>query len=222
MSFWKKTHTVQYRACQDSNKRHPRRLQDALKKRSRPPKKPPRQPKKPQRRMKSIPRGPQDLPTEPQIDPNYAKRGWIFHNREGKAGVKKVLFCGAFRVILHGIIYGAFSKLLCREGQVLPFSQVPSYSYKHGPLSNATMTCVRMFFCDCEASWTNWICWHYRCDKCNSRRIMGQGGDADWTMISLNCKHCSPSYAYFHLVLKTVFFIEEIAGAKRMIYVSIV
>ena len=33
--------------------------------------------------------------------------------------------------------------------------------------------------------------------------------------------YCSPSYAYFHLVLKTVFFIEEIAGAKRMIYVSI-
>ena len=120
------------------------------------------------------------------------------------------------------LFYGAFSKLLCREGQVLPFSQVPSYSYKHGPLSNATMTCMRMFFCDCESSWTNWICWHYRCDKCNSRRIMGQGGDADWTMISLNCKHCSPSYAYFHLVLKTVFFIEEIAGAKRMIYVSIV
>ena len=137
-------------------------------------------------------------------------------------GYSSCLFCGTFHGVFHGIIYGVFSKLLCREGQVLPFSQVPSYSYKHGPLSNATMTCMRMFFCDCEASWTNWICWHYRCDKCNSRRIMGQGGDADWTMISLNCKHCSPSYAYFHLVLKTVFFIEEIAGAKRMIYVSIV
>ena len=70
MFFWKKTHTVQYRACQDSNKRHPRRLQDALKKRSRPPKKPPRQPKKPQRRMKPIPRlAPRLAPKTHEVDP---------------------------------------------------------------------------------------------------------------------------------------------------------
>ena len=41
---------------------------------------------------------------------------------------------------------------------------------------------MRLFFCDCEASWTNWTCWHYRCDICSSQRIIGE--DADWTVNS--------------------------------------
>ena len=50
------------------------------------------------------------------------------------------------------------------------------------PAVQRNVTCMRLFFCDCEASWTNWTCWHYRCDICSSQRIIGE--DADWTMNS--------------------------------------